>query len=186
MVNEESLSEEEKQEAEALKEIEEAGKQEKELIKELDAAKKQLEEDKDKFLRLSAEFDNFRKRTSKEKEEIVKYANEKLILELIDIHENLERGLENAKNADNKDKLIEGMELIYKQFKNVLEKNGLMPIKALGEKFDPYKHEAVMITKTDEYDEETILEEFTRGYMLINKVIRYSKVRVAKKEEEVK
>jgi molecular chaperone GrpE len=98
--------------------------------------------------------------------------------------ENLERGLENAKKAENKDKLIEGMELIYKQFKNVLEKNGLTPIKALGEKFDPYKHEAMMQTITDEYEDGTILEEFARGYMLNSKVIRYSKVRVSKRKED--
>ncbi len=157
--------------------------QEKELIKELESTKKQLEEEKDRFLRLNAEFDNFSKRTLKEREEFIKYANEKLILELIDVCESLERGLENAKNTDNKDKLIVGVELIYKQFKNVLEKNGLTPIKALGEKFDPYKHEAMMQTLTDEFDDGTILEEFARGYMLNNRVIRYSKVRVSKKKE---
>jgi molecular chaperone GrpE len=172
-------------------EIEEPSLHEDALIKELEDTKKQLEETrqqqkecKDSLLRLSAEFENVRKRTLKEKEEFVKYANEKLILELIDIMENLERGLENAKKAENKDKLIEGMELIYKQFKNVLEKNGLTPIKALGEKFDPYKHEAMMQTITDEYEDGTILEEFARGYMLNNKVIRYSKVRVSKRKED--
>lgn len=156
------------------------------LRKELAAAKKQLEEEKDRYLRLNAEFDNFRKRSLKEREEFVKYANEKLISELIDVYENLERGIENAKNAENKDKLIEGMELIYRQLKSVLEKNGLAPIKALGEKFDPYKHEAVMITQTDEHDEDTVLEEFTRGYMLNSRVIRYSKVRVSKKKEKTR
>lgn len=165
------------------KEIEAPEPHEMELLKELESTKKQLEEEKDLFLRLNAEFDNFRKRTLKEREELIKYANEKLILELIDVYESLERGLESAKNTDNKDKLIEGLELIYTQFKNVLEKNGLVPIKAFGEKFDPYKHEAMMQTLTDEYDDGTILEEFTRGYMLNNRVIRYSKVRVSKKKE---
>ncbi len=156
---------------------------EKELIKELELTKKQLEEEKDRCLRLNAEFDNLRKRTQKEKEEFIKYANEKLVLELVDVLEALERGLENAKKSNNKDKLIEGMELIYKQLKNILEKNGLSPIKALGEKFDHYKHEAMMQTTTDECEDGTILEEFARGYMLNNKVIRYSKVRVSKKKE---
>ncbi len=156
---------------------------EEEFIKEFETTKKQLAEEKDRFLRLNAEFDNFRKRTLKEKEEFIKYANEKLILELIDVFEALERGLENARKSDNKDKLTEGMELVYKQFKNVLEKNGLVPIKAVGEKFDHYRHEAMMQTLTDEYEEDTILEEFARGYMLNNRVIRYSKVRVSKKKE---
>ncbi len=151
--------------------------------KELETIKKQLEEEKDRCLRLNAEFENLRKRTQKEKEEFVKYANEKLIIELIDIMESFERGLENAKESGNKDKLITGMELIYKQLKNVLEKNGLVPIKALGEKFDPYKHEAMMQTPSDDDEEDVVLEEFARGYMLNNKVIRYSKVRVSKNKD---
>lgn len=170
---------------EPVKEIEELEHHEKELVNELDATKKQLQEEKERCLRLSAEFDNFRKRTLKEREEFIKYANERLVMELIDVYESLERGLENAKKTDNSGKLLEGMELIYKQFKNVLEKNGLAPIKALGEKFDPYKHEAMMQTLTDEYDDGIVLEELARGYMLNNRVIRYSKVRVSKRKEEI-
>ncbi len=151
--------------------------------KELETIKKQLEEERDRCLRLNAEFENLRKRTQKEKDEFVKYANEKLIIELIDIMESFERGLENAKETGNNDKLVKGMELIYKQLKNVLEKNGLVPIKALGEKFDPYKHEAMMQTPSDDSPEDIVLEEFSRGYMLSNKVIRYSKVRVSKKKD---
>ncbi len=179
-----AAGEEQVEETPPARELETPQAHEKQLLKELEAAKKQLEEEKDRYLRLSAEFDNLRKRTIREKEEFIKYANEKLILELIDTLENLERAIETAKRTENKDKLIEGMELIYKQFKNVLEKNGLTPIKALGEKFDPYKHEAMMQTITDECDEGTILEEFARGYMLNGKVIRYSKVRVSKKKED--
>ncbi len=176
-------SEQEEHEVSQKKENAEAEISEKGLEKELETVRKQLDEEKDRCLRLSAEFDNLRKRTQKEKEEFVKYANEKLIVDMIDIMESLERGLENAKGSNNKDKLIEGMELIYKQFKNVLEKNGLVPVKALGEKFDPYKHEAMMQTPSDDNEEDTILEEFSRGYMLNNKVIRYSKVRVSKNKE---
>ena len=150
---------------------------------EMETLKKQLEEEKDRCLRLNAEFENQRKRLQKEKEEFVKYANEKLIIEFIDIMESLERGLENAKGSNNKDKLIQGLELIYKQLKNILEKNGLVPIKALGEKFDPYKHEAMMQTPSQDDEEDMILEEFARGYMLNNMVIRYSKVRVSKNKE---
>jgi len=154
---------------------------EEKLQKEIDNLKKQLIDEKDRYLRLNAEFDNARKRTVKEHEEFIKYAGEKLIQEFIDVFESLERGIENAKNAD-KDKLIEGMELVYKKFKVVFEKNGLTPIKALGEKFDHNKHEAMMQTLTDEGEEDTILEEFAKGYMLNGKVIRYSKVRVSKFE----
>ncbi len=149
---------------------------------EIKGLKKQLEEEKDRYLRLNAEIDNLRKRAIKEREDFIKYANEKLILELIDVYESLQRGIENARKTDNKDKLIEGMELVYKQFKAVLEKNGLVPINALGEKFDHYRHEAMMQTLTDDYEEDTILEEFAKGYMLNGKIIRYSKVRVSKKK----
>lgn len=186
ILNKEGKKEKETQEEEKeakIEEIEVPETLEEKLIKELETTKKQLEEEKDRCLRLNAEFDNLRKRTQKEKEEFIKYANEKLILELIDVMEALERGLENAKKSKNRDKLIEGMELIYKQFKNILEKNGLSPIKAIGEKFDHDKHEAMMQTPTDECEEGMVLEEFARGYMLNNKVIRYSKVRVSKKKE---
>jgi molecular chaperone GrpE len=143
-----------------------------------------LIDEKDRYLRLNAEFDNARKRAVKDHEEFIKYAGEKLIQEFIDVFESLERGIENAKKADNKDKLIEGMELVYKKFKAVLEKNGLAPIKALGEKFDHNRHEAMMQTLTGEYEEDTILEEYSKGYILNGKVIRYSKVRVSKSDIE--
>lgn len=159
---------------------------EEKLDKELGIVKKQLAEEKDRCLRLNAEFDNLRKRNIKERDEFVKYANEKLIQEFIDVFESLERGIENAKKADNTDKLVEGMELVYKKFKAVLEKNGLVPIKALGEKFDHSRHEAMMQTLTDDQAEDIILEEFAKGYMLNGKVIRYSKVRVSKKKESEK
>lgn len=155
---------------------------EEKLCKDLDIARKQLDEEKDRYLRLNAEFDNLRKRTLKEREEFIKYSNEKLIQEFIDVFESLERGIENARKTDNKDKLIEGMELVYKQFKVVLERNGLVPIKALGEKFDHSKHEAMMQTLTDDHEEDIILEEFAKGYMLNGKILRYSKVRVSKKK----
>ncbi len=158
---------------------------EEKLQKEIDNLNKQLLDEKDRYLRLNAEFDNHRKRTVKEHEEFIKYANEKLIQEFIDVFESLERGIENAKKADHKDKLIAGMELVYKKFKVVLEKYGLTPIKAQGEKFDHYRHEAMMQTITDECEEDTILEEFAKGYMLNGKVIRYSKVRVSKFETAI-
>ncbi len=165
--------------------IEESGEEETDdLAGEIESLKKQLDEQKDRYIRQVAEFDNFRKRSQKEREEYIKYANEQLILELIDVWEGLGRGLENAKKSENKDKLIEGIELVYKQFQDVLEKNGLSTINAVGEKFDPYRHEAMMITQTDECEEDTVLEEFAKGYMLNNNVIRYSKVRVSKNKEE--
>ncbi|MCX9083799.1 MAG: nucleotide exchange factor GrpE [Candidatus Methanoperedens sp.] len=159
---------------------------EEKLQNEIDHLKKQLMDEKDRYLRLNAEFDNSCKRAVKNHEEFIKYAGEKIIQEFIDVFESLERGIENAKKTDNKDKLIEGMELVYKKFRVVLEKNGLSPIKALGEKFDHYRHEAMMQTLTNDCEEDTILEEFAKGYILNGKVIRYSKVRVSKFETPYK
>jgi molecular chaperone GrpE len=162
-------------------EEQEPGSKEEELQKAIDDLKKQLLDEKDRYLRLNAEFDNARKRAVKDHDEFIKYAGEKIVQEFIDVFESLERGIENAKKTNNKDTLIEGMELVYKKFKILLEKNGLAPIKALGEKFDHNKHEAMMQTLTDECEEDTILEEYSKGYILNGKVIRYSKVRVSKK-----
>lgn len=176
---EETPKEKEKAE-EPTGEIEDINK----IKNELNETKKLADDYFDRLLRLQAEFDNYKKRMIKEREEIIKYSNEKLILELLEVYENLEKGIEAGKvgtNTDEKDALLKGMELVYKQFKDVLEKNGLKPIQALGEKFDPYKHEALMQTIDDSQEENTILEEFQRGYTLNNKVIRYSKVRVSKK-----
>lgn len=158
---------------------------EEKLQKEIDDLKNKLIDEKDRYLRLNAEFDNARKRAVKDHDEFIKYAGEKIIQEFIDVFESLERGIENAKKANNKDKLIEGMELVYKKFKALLEKNGLTPIKALGEKFDHNRHEAMMQTLTDDCEEDTILEEYSKGYILNGKVIRYSKVRVSKLNEKI-
>lgn len=173
---EETPKEKEKAE-EPTGEIEDINK----IKNELKETKKLADDYFDRLLRLQAEFDNYKKRMIKEREEIIKYSNEKLILELLEVYESLERGIETGKTTNEKDVLLKGMELVYKQFKDVLEKNGLKPIQALGEKFDPYKHEALMQTIDDSQEENTILEEFQRGYTLNNKVIRYSKVRVSKK-----
>lgn len=173
---EEAPKEKEKAE-EPTGEIEDINK----IKNELKETKKLSDDYFDRLLRLQAEFDNYKKRMIKEREEIIKYSNEKLILELLEVYESLERGIETGKTTNEKDVLLKGMELVYKQFKDVLEKNGLKPIQALGEKFDPYRHEALMQTIDDSQEENTILEEFQRGYTLNNKVIRYSKVRVSKK-----
>lgn len=147
-------------------------------------ALKQALEEKDKIaseylerLRyLQAEFDNYRKGVEKEKGNIVRYANEGLILKLLDVYESLERALENGRN--DKESLYEGVIMIHKEFKRVLEKEGVSEIKAVGEKFDPFKHEALNVEKDDTGDPNTIIEEYQRGYMLGDKVIRYSKVKV--------
>jgi molecular chaperone GrpE len=130
------------------------------------------------LLRLQADFDNYKKRSEKQVKEYIKYANEGLILKVIDAYEDLERALK----ADESHDLKEGVEMIHKKLKNILEGEGLCEIEASGEKFDPYKHEALMVEDHNDYDEGTVIEELGKGYTLDSKVIKYSKVKVCKKK----
>ncbi len=146
---------------------------------ELEAAQARIEEQNDQYLRLRAEFDNFRRRTQKEKEDFYKYAAESLLLELLPVLDNFQRAME-AKEAE-PDKFAAGIEMIYRQMLEVLEKEGLKSIEALGVEFDPQKHEAVMQQPvSDEYSDNMISQELRRGYTLKEKVIRPAMVAVAK------
>lgn len=148
------------------------------LKEELEEAKRQRDEFVESLKRLQAEFENYRKRVDKEKEEFVKFANEGILLKLLDVSENLERALYSAKGA-NKD-LLEGLEMVYRQLDDILKKEGLEPIAAVGTAFDPFKHEVLIGEEKEDCDEGIILEELQRGYTLKGKVIRYSKVKVSK------
>jgi molecular chaperone GrpE len=145
-------------------------------------AKKQVEEYKTLAMYLRADLENYKKRAAREREEYVKYANESLILELLEAYENLERALAAVKKADAS--TAKGLEMVYSNMKSVLEKHGLKAIKSVGEAFDPYLHEAMMQEVNNDLDEDTILEEIQRGYTLNMKVIRYAKVKVSKRGEE--
>ena len=149
------------------------------LEKDLQQSKEDLEEQKDSFVRLQAETDNFRKRLSREKEEFTQYANERLFKELIPIFDNLKRAIEDPSN-DTKS-LKEGLEMILKQFSSFLEKEKVEPIKAVGEKFDPTVHEALTSEESDEHDENIIISEFVKGYTINNRVLRPSQVIISKK-----
>ena len=149
------------------------------LEKDLQKTKDELAEEKDKFVRLQAETDNFRKRLSREKDEFSQYANERLFKELIPIFDNLERALEDPSN-DTKS-LKEGLEMILKQFSAFLEKEKVEPIKAIGEKFDPMVHEALTSEESNDHEENTIISEFVKGYTINNRVLRPSQVVISKK-----
>ena len=149
------------------------------LEKDLQKTKDELAVEKDNFIRLQAETDNFRKRLSREKDEFSQYANERLFKELIPIFDNLERALEDPSN-DTKS-LKEGLEMILKQFSAFLEKEKVEPIKAIGEKFDPMVHEALTSEESNEHEENTIISEFVKGYTINNRVLRPSQVVISKK-----
>lgn len=130
-----------------------------------------------KHLRLMADFQNFRRRTEKEKQDIYAYANEKLVGELLDVIDNFERALEVS--DEERSGFVSGMEMIFKQLKEVLAKAGLEEIGALGEDFDPNLHHAVMTACSDEFESGKVSEVFQKGYMLNKKVIRPSMVKVS-------
>jgi molecular chaperone GrpE len=155
-----------------------------ELIKELEESRKHTDEYLDTLQRLQAEFDNYIKRVDKEKTDLIAYANSDLISELIDVMENLQRGIESAKDSNDIESVIKGMEMVCTQLKGILESKGLRPIEATGKKFDPYYHEAMMKTPSDEYPNNTVIEEFQKGYKIKERVVRYSKVRVSVDENK--
>ena len=127
-------------------------------------------------MRLMADFQNYKKRVEKEKSDIYSYANEKLVTELLNVLDNFERALEH----EGEDKSFhEGMQMIFKQLFDVLEKSGLKEIPALGEEFDPNFHNAVMNEDTEEYESGTVSGVMQKGYTLNGKVIRPSMVKVA-------
>ncbi len=157
-------------------------KEEQEEEKELNSLGEKLVEINDRYLRLYSEFENYRKRTNKERLEIIENASEGLIKEILPIIDDFERALQNMENQTEETikNTQEGMNLIYKKLVSALEKKGLKPINAKGEKFDENLHEAVsQIPAQNQEDKGKVFEEVQKGYYLNNKVIRYSKVVVS-------
>jgi len=136
----------------------------------------------DSLQRLQAEFENFKKRIEKEKNEFVKFSQAGLILEMLPLLDSFELALKSTKNNE---KFVKGIEMIYAQLYSTLEKSGLRPILAVGQKLDPYKHEVLMREKSDK-EEDMVLEELQRGYMLADKVLRHSKVKISEKVKDKK
>ena len=146
---------------------------------------KKADEYFDQFLRMKAEFENYRKRTNREREEFAKFAAEELICDLLMVIDNLENAILAAKKTEDFHTLIEGVELTRKEALRILKQWGLEEVKAKGEKFDPEKHEAVMHIDSDE-EEGKIVEEMRKGYYLKGKLIRPSMVKVAGRNENGK
>jgi len=176
-IEEHEIKEEEIQENEEKKEeIQEPEEEESDYdtVKQLEETISQY---KDKMQRMQADFENYKKRSEKEKGEFVKYANEGLILKVLEAYEDLERALEVKEDKN----LREGVELIYKKMTKILEDEGVEEIETEHQKFDPYKHEALMTENNEDYENNEIIQDLQKGYTLNSKVIRYSKVKVCKK-----
>ena len=171
---EEELQEEQK--TEQVEEKEEPHNKEKELNEEISKLKDELEDVKDRHTRLIAEFDNLKKRSAKEREGLYNSIIADIITALLPVLDNLEKAAE-ASTQDEEYK--KGIELVLKQFKDVLEANGVKEIEAEGKPFDPELHEAVSTIQDENLGEKIVAKEYRKGYTIGTKVIRYSMVVVA-------
>lgn len=136
----------------------------------------------DRILRLQAEFDNTRKRLEKDKQDFVKFANEGIISELLNILDDLERAVDLAQSKhQDLAAFLKGVEMILAHLYEMLKEHGIKPIEAQGKIFDPHYHEALMQTENKELPEHTVVEELQKGYLLNDRVIRTAKVKVSKK-----
>jgi len=148
--------------------------------KELESAVKENTELKEQLLRIAAEFDNFRKRTDREKTKLVEFANVELLTSLLPVLDDFSRSIEmNTDNSDN-ETLLEGVKLVHKSFLKLLQDQGLKPMECEGQKFNPETHDALLQIEMDGKEPDTIIEEHVKGYVFKDRVIRHAKVVVAK------
>ncbi len=169
---------EEKKKEEVLEEVLEDKQPENEEAAE--ETPSELEILNDKYLRLQAEYINFKRRTEKEKSDIYRYANEKLIVDLLTFMDNIERAVESIKVSEDKGSLLDGVSMIKKNFDDFLQKQGVEIIESKGEEFDPNKHHAVISEEVEGTEEGIVLDELQKGYKLKEKVIRPAMVKVSK------
>jgi molecular chaperone GrpE len=147
----------------------------------IEGLQKELEEKKNQYIRLLADFDNYKKRVTAEQEQLTRFAAEQTLLEVLPIMDNFERAFrESQKKTGTTDELIEGIALIKKQFEDALKKIGVQKIETLDKPFDPYYHEVVMEKEAPGKTKGIIIEDLQTGYLLFDKVIRHSMVVVAK------
>jgi molecular chaperone GrpE len=147
----------------------------------LEKLQEELKEQKDKYLRLFAEFDNYRKRTSKERSELRETAGKEVIVSLLDVLDDCDRAEKQLQNSKDLQQIKEGVQLVFNKLRNTLLSKGLQAMESLKEDFDPEKHEAITeITAPTEELKGKILDELTKGYYLNDKLIRFAKVVVGK------
>ncbi len=153
------------------------------LRSQLESKELEAKELQERLLRQAAELENFKKRMAREKEESIRYANEGLIKDLLPILDNLERAVGHAQGGGNGKPLLEGVELVLKDFLETLGKHGVTQISATGEKFDPEKHEAIAQVESEAQEPNTVVEEYHKGYYLLARLLRPALVSVAKSPE---
>ncbi len=155
------------------------------MEKMIETAREEAKENYDRFLRLSAEFDNYKKRSTREMDSFRKFANESIVKELLPVVDNLERAIDSSTNGEgSKDSIVEGISMTLKEIIKVLEKYGVQPVEALEKPFDPSFHEAVMQEESEEHNDNTVIKEFQKGYVIHDRLLRPAMVVVAKAKEK--
>jgi molecular chaperone GrpE len=179
-VTEETVAETESEVSSETEEtVQEKAKKEGFFKKKKDKKDEQIEELNDRVRRQMAEFDNFRKRTEKEKSQMFDMGAKHIIEKILPVVDNFERGFSTVEEADKEDAFVQGMSQVYKQLMTELESIGVKPIEAVGQEFNPDFHNAVMQVESDEYESGIVAQEFVKGYMYKDTVVRHSMVAVA-------
>ena len=155
-----------------------------ELKKKVEEKEKELREHHDRLLRVAADFDNYKKRAAKEKEEWVKFANEDLIKSILPFVDNLERAVNHSEKTEDIQGLVDGIKLTVQQLLQTLNRFGVSPIESLGKPFDPAVHEAMLVVETDQHEPNQVVEEFQKGYLLNDRLLRPATVSVSKPSEK--
>lgn len=150
--------------------------------KKYEEALKEAKDNYNKWLYLYADFENFKKRVIKEKTDLLKYGNELLAKDLVEVIDSMETALEYTKEKNDIKGVQEGLQLTLKQFLTILKKFGITPMESLGKKFDPVFHEAVLEEEKEDHETGTIIQETKKGYLLHDRVLRAAQVVVAKKK----
>lgn len=146
---------------------------------ELEQLRKEADENHQRYLRTQADFDNFRRRARQEKEDLAKYASQKLVESLVPIVDNFDRAIQASKDTQDFDGLVKGIDMVFRQFEGVLQTEGVKQIESVGLPFNPEFHQAVLQVESDEYEEGIVVEELQKGYMLNDRVIRPAMVKVS-------
>ena len=154
--------------------------EEKDMAAALEEAKNKLQETEDKLLRLAAEFDNTKKRLEREREISLKYAEENILKDLLPGIDNIERAMEQSRDSNSIESLLEGVELTRNGLLATLEKYGVKAIKSIGQPFDPNIHEAIAMEETDQVEPNFVLREYLKGYFFKERLLRPAKVIVSK------
>jgi molecular chaperone GrpE len=151
-----------------------------ELKKKLEETEKEAKDHYERLLRVAADFENYKKRAVKEKEEWVKFANEDLLKAILPFIDNLERAVNHADKVKDTGVMIEGVRLTLQQLLQILDKFGVSPIESIGKPFDPTFHEAMLMVETDQREPNQVVEEFQKGYLLNDRLLRPATVSVSK------